>query len=377
MNVLIILSSLAMGGAEKNVVSILPYLRSDGVSVMLCTLNKRRDSPLTDEFMKTGIKRFDLGAKRMFDPPAFFRMLKILRQNKIDLIHSQDQDAIIYGGFAKMITGIPFVMTRHVMYETSSTLKEAARAHLVFLTARYFADAVIAVSDAVNNSFLLQAGITRGNIYRIYNGIDLEPFKNNNHLNDIRKKLGWDLHGSIAILVSVLREGKGFEILFGAIPKILKKVPNFQLKIIGGGILEKELRNQAVPFGPVIEFLGQRTDIPILMKASNLLIQSSWSEALPTVLIEAGAAGIPVVATDVGGSAEVVKDGETGYLVSPGNVDDLANKVAELLTNPNISMAMGVSARKHIMKRFTLKKQSFETVNLYREVALSNDENFI
>ncbi len=368
MRVLWMLSSIQMGGAERNIVSVLPYFRECGMEVVLCTLNTRRDSPLAQVFAQTGLQRHDLGARRMLDPAAFRRFFRLLSNLQIDLIHAQDQDTIFYAGIARRLRGTPAVMTRHVLEEPSTTWKEAIRAQLVLLSARFGMDRIIAVSEFVRHRIGQQAHVPLSKIETIYNGIDLERFEPGPTRQDLRSKLGWDLQRPIAAFISVMRPGKGFEVLFQAIPQIQASIPALQVKIIGQGPLEAQLRQQAAPLGDAVDFLGQRMDIPDLLHASDLLIQASWSEALPTVLIEAGAAALPVVATDVGGSREIVQDGKSGLLIPPGDPAALARNTVALLQSPGGAADMGRYACSFVHNTFSLSKQADQTSALYARV---------
>jgi glycosyltransferase involved in cell wall biosynthesis len=368
LRVMMMMSGVAMGGAERNIVSVLPYIKKEGVEVLLCTLNKRRDSPLVNDLIRSGIERVDLHAHRMVDFRSISDFLGLIRKREIDIVHAEDQDTIIYGGLARTLLGVPVLMTRHVMEEPATSWKSSMRARLVLFSARYGVDKVIAVSEVVRKHFSKQAKIPLDKICTIYNGIEQDRFDINEHRDTLRLNLGWDINKPIAVFISVLRPGKGFDILFKAIPKITSILPDFQVKIIGAGELDEELRLQAAPLGKAVEFLGQRMDIPQLINASDLLIQASWSEALPTVLIEAGASAIPVVATDVGGTAEIVHDGKSGYLIGAGNVDGLADRVVKIFASPETMIQMGKYARDYVSKTFSLEKQSRETVDLYEDI---------
>jgi glycosyltransferase involved in cell wall biosynthesis len=169
-------------------------------------------------------------------------------------------------------------------------------------------------------------------------------------------------------MVGVLRYGKGHEVLFQAIPQLKAAVPNVQIKLVGDGELEAQLREQAAPYADVIEFLGQRTDIPQLLSASDVLVLPSWSEALPTVLIEAGAASLPVVATQVGGIPEIVEEGKTGYIVPPGDPSALATRLIDLLQNPALARQMGQAAHTRVVQQFSLQRQALQTITLYKSI---------
>ncbi len=368
LRVMIMMSSIAMGGGERNIVSLLPYLQRTDVTVVLGTMNTRRDGPLADVFFRSGIQRFDFGARRMLDLTAFRKLLLILREQKIDIVHAQDQDTIIYAGLASRLLGIPSVMTRHVLEESKVNWKKRLRMQLVYFSARYGITKVIAVSEMVRQYFSKQARISLSKIEKIYNGIEFEKFKQIACRNEIRARLGWDLNRPTGIFVSVLRPGKGFELLFDCIPYVRQVIPDFQVKLVGSGKLEAELREKAIPLGDAVEFLGQRMDIPELLGASDLLIQASWSEALPTVLIEAGAASLPVVATNVGGSAEIVQSGIGGLLVTPGDSRAIADAVVELLQHPEKSRQMGERAHQFVQENFSLEKQALATKDLYERV---------
>lgn len=368
MRVLVMMSSIAMGGSERVAVSLMPYLNRAGITAELGTLNTRRDSPLADDFAKTGIRRLDMHARRMLDVQAWGRFRQMLHDEKFDLIHPQDQDTNIYGALAHRLLNIPVVMTRHVMYEPANTLKDQIRVKLMLWAARYGSDKVIAVSEATRQKFAAQTGLPLSKIQTIYNGIVVEKFATRDHRAAKRAEMGWQVDAPTVIMVAVLRPGKGHEILFEAVPQVKAAVPNVQIKLVGDGELSHTLRQRAAPFAEMVEFLGQRMDVPELLGASDVLVLPSWSEALPTVLIEAGAAMLPVVATNVGGTAEIVQDGRTGYVVAPGDASALGARLIEVLKNPDRARQMGDSARERVIQMFSYEQQAQQTIALYQQV---------
>jgi phosphatidylinositol alpha-1,6-mannosyltransferase len=170
-------------------------------------------------------------------------------------------------------------------------------------------------------------------------------------------------------MVSVLRSGKGHDVLFRAIPDLRRRIPDVAVKIVGAGEIEAELRRAAAPLGDCVEFVGQLyEDLPVAFWASDVLTLPSRAEGLPIVLIEAAAAGLPAVATDVGGCAEVVDDGETGYLVARGDHRALAERLARLLADADGARRMGTTARARAERRFSLDGQARATADLYRRI---------
>jgi len=360
-----------MAGTERNIVSVAPHIKAQGVDLRLVSMNTRRDSPLAEEFDASGISRFDLHAERMIDKAAWNRFTEMLRDEKIDVIHAQDQDTIIYAALAHRRLKLPTVMSRHVLFEPADTVKEKVRSQMVLLAAKLGFDRIIAVSEAVRQDFSNLAGVPLDKIKTIYNGLDVDRFMIDTPKAELRERFGWDADAPTVIMVAALRRGKGHEVLFQAIPQIRETVPNVQIKLVGDGEIADKIREQAAPYADVVEFLGQRTDVPELVAASDALTLPSWAEALPTVLIEAGAAGVPCVATDVGGAKEITLHEDTGYIIPPGDVNALADRLIAVLQDPDAARAMGNRARERVVNTFTLERQAQQIVNLYERIASS------
>ena len=368
MRVMMMMSGVPLRGAERNVVNVLPFLQAAGVEVFLGTLNTRRDGPLAEVFAQTGIPRLDMGARRMLDRHAWARFAALLEEYNIDLIHAQDQDTIIWAAVAHLRWGMPTVMSRHVLFEPAPSIKAWLRARMVLLAARHGFDGIVAVSEAVRQQFAGMARVPRSRITTIYNGLDMEHFLAARDRAALRASLGWGVDERIVLLIAALEDGKGHEVLLQALPQIQAAVPEVRFKLVGQGPLAVSLRAQAASFGPVVQLMGQRTDVPDLLAAADVVVQTSWAEALPTVLIEAGASARPVVATDVGGSAEIVADGVTGYIVPPGDVAAVARQLIALLADPAGAAAVGQRARERVLEMFSLEEQAGQFAELYRAV---------
>lgn len=378
MRVLLMLSSMAMGGAERNIAAVLPHLSAqEDIQLTLGTLTTRRDSPLAALAAQSGVPRFDLGARRMVDWQAWRRYADFLRRERIDLVHSQDQDTNIYNALSRRLLGVPSVMTRHVMFEPFTNFKTRLRAQLVLIAARCGADRVIAVSEAVRQQFARQARLPLERIETVYNGIELEKFATRAQRAVTRARLGWAQDAPIVIMVAVLRGGKGHEVLFEAAPLLRQRVPNVQIMLVGDGEERAKLESLAAPHADYIHFLGQRMDVPELLGASDVLALPSWSEALPTVLIEAGAAGLPCVATDVGGAREIVIDGETGCIIPKGDSAALAARLADVLSDSARARRMGEAALQRVSSLFTLPQQARRTVEVYRRALERHNKQHI
>lgn len=368
MRAVIMMSSMPMRGMERNVVALLPYLKTQGLDVRICTLSTRRDSALLQDFEKTGVERLNLDASRLLDRKAWGKFAQYLKDEQIDIVHAQDQDTILMAGFAHWRLKMKTVMSRHVLFELAGNWRRKMRRDLVLNTARRRMDKIIAVSEAVRQDFADLAKLPLNKIVTIYNGLDVDKFDIRDQRTAKRAEMGWSDDEQIVIMVAALAEGKGHDLLIEALPKIKEASPNIKIKLAGKGNEAEKLKAAAAPYQDIVEFLGERTDIPELLVASDVLVQTSWAEALPTVLMEAGAASLPVVATDVGGSAEIVVDGETGYIIPKGDAEAVAEGLAKVLKNPEDAQKMGQKARQRIVELFSLEQQAKQTIGLYERI---------
>jgi glycosyltransferase involved in cell wall biosynthesis len=369
---LVLLSSLAEGGAERVTVSFLGRLARDGVKALACTVASRQEPSLAAELRAAGVARHDLAARRLADPAALPRLLRLLWRERIDLIHAHGQDACILAAAARRLTRVPLVLTRHVLVEPAGNWRQGLRARLALAAARR-ADAVIAVSQAVAERLALQARLPPSAIRVIPNAVDLERFRpcDGPPREAMRAALGLATEDVLVLVPAVLREGKGHEVLIEALPVMRAGVARLTLAFAGSGEREAALRERARSHGEAIRFLGPRHDMPALLAACDLVVLPSLAEALPTALIEAAAAGRAAVATRVGGCAEVVDDGRTGVLVPPGDAAALAAEVVALLLDRDRRRAFEQAARRRAEQRFSLDLQVSRTLDVWHAVAAS------
>jgi glycosyltransferase involved in cell wall biosynthesis len=364
---LVLISGLAPGGAERVTVSLLTRLRATGRAAPLCTVTSRHDGPLAAEATAAGLERRDLGARRLADPLALARLVGLLRAERFDLVHAHGQDAALLAAAATGVVRVRLVITRHVLDEPDSDWRERARARLTLQAFRR-ADVAVAVSRAAAERLAHLAHLSPSRIRVVPNGIDVAAFArvaSGPARARLLADLGLPRDVRIVLCPAVLRKGKGHRVLLDALPELRRRCPGVRVLLAGGGELEAELRRSAEPHGEAIHFLGHRTDMPELMAASDLVVLPSRAEALPTVLMEAAAAGRPAVASRVGGVPEIVDHGTTGLLVPPGDPGALARATADLLSTPQRAGQMGERARRRARSRFSLDRQAEDTLALW------------
>lgn len=366
MNLLLLICGLATGGAERNIVDLLPHLRSAGVTPTVVTLTDRRDGFLAERVAALDVERIDLGARRLFDRAALAKLRRLMRERRFDILHSQDQYTNILAGYLRLRgPRLPTVMTRHVLAEPAESLAGRVRARLVLLSVRLAADRLIAVSDAVRRRMLRDARLPAERVAVVRNGIDQSVHGTAPDRSVLRRELALAPDQPVVMMVGVMREGKGQEVLLDAAPALLARHPRARIVFVGGGPLLPSMRQRAADLGGAVAFLGERSDVADLLAVADVVALPSWSEALPTVLIEAGAAGCAAVATAVGGAPEIIDDGRTGCLIDPGDHTSLADCLGLLLADEQRRRQMGAAARATVAERFTLARQARETKAVY------------
>jgi glycosyltransferase involved in cell wall biosynthesis len=321
---------------------VAPFARAfaaRGGELRVCCLKSIGGNPFEAELRALGVPVTNLGARNLRDLGAFRRLLRLLREERIGLVHAHLAYASIWGALACRRTGIPCVATLHVPPSGAPPRsREGIRESLMVRALDRWAARVIAVSGSVREAWIRRGGLDPSKIVIVGNGIEVDAFTPSRH------------RGLVVTTVSVLRAGKGIEVLLDAIPAVLSRHPEARFLIAGDGPLRESLEARS---GDGVTWTGFRRDVPELLASSDLFVLPSLDDAYPTVLMEAMAAGLPVVSTRVGGIPEIVDDGRTGHLVPPGDSAALARAISDLLDSPEERESLGRAARAEAERLFS------------------------
>jgi glycosyltransferase involved in cell wall biosynthesis len=229
---------------------------------------------------------------------------------------------------------------------------------------------VIAVSRGAADFLVHGKGYPADKIVVIPNGRDLRQFVRGEHRDAVRKELGIDRGAPVVGVVGRLETQKGHVFLLDAWPEVTCAYPDARLVLIGDGSLRDSLAEQVRRLGVAesVIFTGFRADIPRILDAIDVVALPSLHEGMPLTVIEAAAAGRPVVATAVDGTPEVVRDGQTGYLVPAADPAALARAVLAVLGDPAGAARMGEEACRWARERFDIDAHVEATARVYREV---------
>jgi glycosyltransferase involved in cell wall biosynthesis len=231
----------------------------------------------------------------------------------------------------------------------------------------------VAVSGRVRDSILEQVGPIQKRITTIANGVDVQRFEGPGDKAGLARSLGLDASSLFIAAAGRLTEQKGHRYLVEAATPVVRAYPNAHFLLMGEGELRPELERRIQEAGLVdhVHLLGVREDLPFLLASADLFALPSLWEGFSIALLEAMAAGKPVVATAVSGSDEAMIPGETGWVVPPRDGKALADAMLEALSDPPGARAMGLRAREKVAKDFSAQKQAREYLALYRSVLSS------
>lgn len=299
------------------------------------------------------------------------RLTRRFQQARYDIVHTHTSKAGFLGRIAAERAGVPMVVhTPHgnifhgYFSQVSTRMFVWMERHAARRT-----DRIIELTSGGIAEHLAEGIGQREQYEVIFSGIDTHPFDAAMARRDAtRAALGITPQELLVGGVGRLEPVKGFTYFVEAARLLAGAEPSARFVLAGHGALERDLRAQAAPLGDRFRFLGLREDVPDLMAALDVLVVPSINEGMGRVLLEAGAAGVPVVASRVGGIPDVVDDGETGLLTPPRDAAAVAAAVRELLEAPERRRLMGMTARAKVVPHYSLESMVARLEALYEEL---------
>jgi glycosyltransferase involved in cell wall biosynthesis len=355
-----------MGGADSLLLSAAQELRARGHEVLIVSLTPL--GPMGLQARNAGIATESLEMQRgVPDPRGLVRLIRLVRAWGPDVLHSHMVHANLMARGLRLFVPIPaLVSTIHNIYEGGPVWMAAYR-----LTNR-LVDQMTIISQAAADRFVRDRIVPRALLRVVPNGVDLDQFRNMpaGARESVRGSLGLGRE-FVWLAVGRFEIQKDYPIMLRAFARVHERVSRAVLLLVGRGSLQGETEALAreLGLGASVWFLGVRDDIPELLNAADGYVMSSAWEGMPMVLLEATAAGLPIVATRVGGNQEVVCDGESGFLVPPRDADALALAMLRLMEMPEVQRRdMGDRGREHVQSHYGLKRTIACWESLYHEV---------
>ncbi|MDP8909512.1 MAG: glycosyltransferase family 4 protein, partial [Chloroflexota bacterium] len=311
LHVHLLIDSLGLGGAEALVADFVIGAQQAGVEVSVGHLHPAGEA--AERLRETGIEPVRVPVHSLLGSSDRRAVREHLAAVRPHLLHTHLGYSDLLGGLAARALGIGSVSTLHLAH-WGGTPRERVKFHLAATTRRRCAARVIAVSEAARRSYLAAGWDREERVVAVHNGIvdAARPGSGGR----IRRELGIGSYELVLGMVGVLRGWKGHEAAAGAVERLAQRFPGVRLLVVGDGPKRNEIELATRGLGDRVLFVGYRDDVLEVLDAVDVLVHPSTYDAFPTVLLEAMAARVPVVATAVGGIPEAVVDGETGVLIS-------------------------------------------------------------
>ncbi|QQS35530.1 MAG: glycosyltransferase [Ignavibacteriales bacterium] len=362
MKILMFIDGLAMGGKERRMVELVKASgRSDEVEYAIALMNKEI---YYKEILDLNIPVFFLIRKIRKDPGIFLKLLLVCRRYKPDIIHVWDSMTAMYAAPIAKTLGIKLI--NGMITEAPVNLDDVTLKRTEFSSR--FSDIMLANSEAGLRSYHISE--KKGRF--IHNGFSSDRMNNITDPAALRKK--YDLKEELVVgIVGALQERKDHKVFIKSAINIIDKRKDVVFIIVGDGPLRTELEN-FVPseLKSKIKFLGVQTNSESLINIFDIGVlttnQKIHGEGISNSILEYMALGKPVIATNGGGTPEIVEDGVTGFLVDEDSSEQLTEKIQYLLNQPELRKSMGEAGRKKVKNEFSIEQMVNKTIELYKEV---------
>jgi sugar transferase (PEP-CTERM/EpsH1 system associated) len=361
-----VLHSLRVGGAEVLAARLARRLRDTYRFVFVC-LDEL--GTLGQELRDEGVPVHLLGRRPGVDWRCSYRLAGILRREKVDLVHAHQYTPFFYTLTARLIHRPPAILfTEHGRHHPDYPRQRRILVNRLLLERR---DRVVGVGQAVGQALINNEGIPPQRVTVIHNGIDVAKFAANGHDRRVtRHEMGVGKDDLVILQVARLDYLKDHGTAMRTLKRVVQHRNEARLVLVGDGPEKQSIEEmtRCHNLSSNVRLLGLRTDIPRLLAAADLFLLTSISEGIPLTIIEAMAAGLPVVSTQVGGVAEVVTDGSTAELAPSGDDAKLAEKILRVAEDPRLAQAMGRRGRERAHALFSEGRMHDRYLQLFKEM---------
>ncbi|MEX2108311.1 MAG: glycosyltransferase family 4 protein [Solirubrobacterales bacterium] len=331
------------GGAEKIAVESMVGLDASRFDRVLCTSRQPTVEDTEDaremvgRLRNGGVGMLELRRHSRYAIWAWWPLLRLLRRERVDVLHSHMFGSNVWACLLGKLARVPVIVCHEHMWSYRGF---RIRAWIDRLLVARWSDAFVAVSESGRRSMSQLEGIPERDITLLRNGIPALP---PGRPERVRAELAIRPDQPVVVSTGVLRSEKAYEVLVEAASKLVAAAPGLRVLIAGEGWERQKLEAliAKLGLGEVVTLLGMRSDIPDVLAAGDVAVCCSDFEGGPLSVMEYMAAGLPVVATEVGGLPELVRDGETGVLIPPRNPAALATAIGGLLGDSQRRRDMG------------------------------------
>ncbi len=361
----IVIDHLGSGGAQMQVFQYLKFANRARFDITVINLDSQYDI-LGDEIKKLGIDVIGIPHRGFFNLITLLKLIRLFKTIKPDIVHTYLFTADCYGRLAAKLSGVKIIICAvrnlDVWMKPQHILADKILAR--------FTDRITINAESIRPYLIRKEKIDPQKIELIYNGMDLERFTNLRPVKMTKEEWRIPPDALVVGMIGRFSEQKDYETFFQAAQKVLEAIPNIYFLAVGDGprrrIMEEKV--QKLGIADKIIFTGRRQDIPDLIAILDVGVLSSHAEGCPNVILEYMAEQKAVIASDVGGCQELVRDKETGFIVPENDASALAAGLIALLSDERLRLAMGIKGRQRLEKYFTAPMLARNTEQLYQKL---------
>lgn len=319
-------------------------------------------------FDQLGIPTVNLNAPRAVSPGGLWRLTRLIRGLRAQVVHTHLLRADLYGGLAARLAGVPAVLTtRYAIYPYARAVARRCDG-ILDRACRMLATDALCVSEAVRQDLMTRLRWPAARAHTIRTGLDFDAWHADPAARtELRKQ--WSVPDGSPLVVTVARlsHEKGLEVLIEAADLVRRQHPNVRFVCVGDGPLAATLARQIAERGLTehVRLAGFHRDIPSVLSAADFFVLPSHMEGMPNAVLEAFAAGLPVVASAAGGLVEAVENERTGLLVPARDANALAIAINRLVENPHFAQAMAKAGQVAARERFSIGQVAAQYEALY------------
>jgi glycosyltransferase involved in cell wall biosynthesis len=361
-----VLHGLWVGGAEMLAAHLVRNLAAACRFVFVCLDDM---GTLGRQLSAEGFPVHVLDRRPGLDWNCARRLRNLLRRERIDLLHVHQYTPFFYGMMARLFyRPVPVLFTEHGRHQPDYPRRKRIMVNRLLLRRR---DRVVGVGEAVRQALIQNEGIPAHRVGVLYNGINLGRFaKGAPDRNTLRREIGVAAEDLVLFQVARLDYLKDHATALRTVERVARHYPSVRLILVGEGperpAIQELIRQRGLE--PFVRLLGLRTDVARLLPAADLFLLTSISEGIPLTLIEAMAAGLPIVSTNVGGVPEVVEHDRTGLLAPARDDALLADLILRLAGSPALRQQMGHLGRDRAARLFSESQMHDRYLRLYQEM---------
>jgi glycosyltransferase involved in cell wall biosynthesis len=352
--------SLGLGGAEQIVIHLAAESVRRGHAVTVFTFNE--PGVYAPEASAAGVQVVSIPKHGKYDLSVAWRLAAAFRAARLDVVQTHLWGGNVWGRLAAWLAGTPVIVVTEQNLDPWKTTRNFVLDRLLTRIPAH----LVGVSGPVRD-FYEEHGVGRGRWHVIHNAIPVPPPRPRS-LTEAHRALGIVPEDRVVGLVGRLVPAKAPADFLGAVSIALRKVPRLKALLVGDGPLradvEAEVRRLGI--GERVVLAGFRKDVADLLAGMDALVFSSTREGLSLAMLEAMAAGVPLVATRVGGTPELIEHGVTGLLVPASAPEALADEIVRVLTDQALAARLAGAARARVAERFSLAKMADDYEALYR-----------